>query len=150
MDVPGATRWSPRQVVGRAELLARLEQAFGAAEPVASDPHAPAERWRLPDGTIVGIVASTTAPFCARCDRARLTADGTLFSCLYAPRGLDLRGPLRTGADDTCVRELVTARWRERDDQGAERRLAVTTRLPLLGPGDLQGDPRFQMHTRGG
>jgi molybdenum cofactor biosynthesis enzyme MoaA len=65
-----------------------------------SDPAAPAERFRLGDGTTFGIIASTTQPFCRTCDRSRLTADGHFLLCLYADEGVDLREPLRSGATD--------------------------------------------------
>src|ERR1044072_3353730 len=99
MDVGGATAWSAAQVVAQREMLEILSARYGAITPVSvGDITAPAERFRLPDGTTFGIVASTTAPFCRSCDRSRLTADGTWFLCLYAERGTDLREPLRNGA----------------------------------------------------
>jgi cyclic pyranopterin phosphate synthase len=97
MDVGGATRWSIGQVVSRAEMLEVLARRYGPLEPVREDSSAPADRYRLPDGTVFGIIASTTAPFCASCDRSRLTADGIWYLCLYAQQGTDLRGPLRAG-----------------------------------------------------
>ncbi len=89
----------PSAVVSRREILARLEAHYGtdAADRRASS--APAERFRLPDGTTFGIIASTTEPFCAACDRSRLTADGVWLLCLYARAGIDLRRPLRAGRD---------------------------------------------------
>src|SRR6187200_1029714 len=98
MDVGGATQWSPEKVVSRADMLERLAAAFGPIAPIVEVSSAPAERFRLEDGTSFGIIASTTAPFCRSCDRSRLTADGLWFLCLYATRGIDLRGPLRSGA----------------------------------------------------
>src|SRR6185503_8972418 len=77
MDVGGATGWRQDAVVSRAEMLARIGAHYGAPVPDAEDdPSAPAERFRLPDGTRFGIIAATTEPFCRACDRARLTADG--------------------------------------------------------------------------
>ena len=99
MDVGGATRWSWEQVVTRAEILATLAAHYGGVEPVGERSSAPADRFRLPDGTIFGIISSTTEPFCRDCDRSRLTADGVWYLCLYAARGIDLRGPLRAGRD---------------------------------------------------
>ncbi|HXH81941.1 MAG TPA: GTP 3',8-cyclase MoaA, partial [Candidatus Tectomicrobia bacterium] len=104
MDVGGATRWSMDQVVSRDEILARLAARYGPIERVVEDSTAPADRYRLRDGTVFGIIASTTAPFCADCDRSRLTADGMWYRCLYAMQGTDLRGPLRSGADDAALR----------------------------------------------
>jgi cyclic pyranopterin phosphate synthase len=151
MDVGGATRWSPEQVVSRDELLRRLAARYGPVTPLPEPGgSAPAERFRLPDGMTVGIIASTTAPFCGTCDRGRLTADGTLFLCLYAERGLDLREPLRAGASDDDLAGLVTAAWRGRVDRGAEARLAVARRAALVTVSGLRADPHREMHTRGG
>src|SRR5205823_15132429 len=99
-DVGGATRWSQDQVVSQREMLEVLAGRYGAIEPVAADGRAPAERFRLADGTTFGIIASVTAPFCRTCDRSRVTADGKWFHGLYAARGIDLREPLRRGASD--------------------------------------------------
>jgi len=151
MDVGGATRWSAGDVVTRGEILARLGRRYGAPEPLPDpDCAAPAERFRLPDGLTVGIVASTTLPFCATCDRIRLTADGTVFLCLYAAAGIDLRAPLRSGASDAELAELVAAAWRDRRDRGAEERVELTQREPLYSVAGLRADPRREMHTRGG
>ncbi|HWC73806.1 MAG TPA: GTP 3',8-cyclase MoaA, partial [Gemmatimonadales bacterium] len=86
MDVGGATGWTAEQVVSQREILHALAARYGRITPAAEnkDPTAPAERFRLPDGTTFGIVASTTAPFCRSCDRSRLTADGNWLLCLYA------------------------------------------------------------------
>jgi len=150
MDVGGATRWSMDQVVSRAEILARLGRHYGAIEPVVEDTTAPADRYRLPDGAVFGIISSTTAPFCAECDRSRLTADGMWYLCLYALQGTDLRGPLRRGATRDELAALITGRWRARDDRGAEERLAMRERTPLVQVGRLKQDPHLEMHTRGG
>src|SRR5205814_10509509 len=116
MDVGGATPWSREQVFSRAEILARL----GPCEPIVEDTWAPAQRFRLRDGRTFGIIASTTAPFCRTCDRARLTADGMFYTCLYARAGTDLKAALRSGGD---VDALVRAAWTARRDRGAEERL---------------------------
>src|SRR5712692_3313646 len=83
MDVGGATQWSMDKVVSAAEILATLGRRYGAVQSVVEDSNAPAERFLLPDGTVFGIIASTTTPFCRRCDRSRLTADGMWYLCLY-------------------------------------------------------------------
>jgi len=150
MDVGGATRWSMDQVVSRAEMLERLARHYGGVEPIVEESTAPADRYRLPDGTVFGVIASTTAPFCADCDRSRLTADGMWYLCLYALAGLDLRAPLRAGASDEELAATITGRWRSRTDRGAEQRLAVRDRSPLLQIGGLKQDPHLEMHTRGG
>jgi GTP 3',8-cyclase len=150
MDVGGATRWSLDQVVSRKEMLERLEARYGRIEPLVEVSAAPADRFRLSDGTTFGIIASTTAPFCADCDRSRLTADGLWYLCLYATRGIDLRGPLRGGAGPDELGALITGGWRARTDRGAEDRLALGNRQPLVQIGGLRRDPHLEMHTRGG
>jgi cyclic pyranopterin phosphate synthase len=150
MDVGGATRWSMDQVVSRAEMLTRLAQRYGPITPVIEESTAPADRYRLADGTVFGIIASTTAPFCADCDRSRLTADGLWYLCLYALAGVDLRGPLRAGASTDELAQLITGGWRARADRGAEERLALGDRRALIQISGLKRDPHLEMHTRGG
>lgn len=150
MDVGGATRWNFDEVVSRDEILATLEASLGPIEALPRTDSAPANRYRLGDGTLFGIIASTTAPFCSSCDRARLTSDGTWYTCLYAPAGTDLRGPLRQGATDSELEQRILGIWREREDRGAERRLEERSRGALLDPDALRADPRLEMHTRGG
>jgi len=151
MDVGGATGWSAKHVVSQREMLERLSRHYGTISPLKSgDLAAPAERFRLPDGTTFGIVASTTAPFCRTCDRSRLTADGTWFLCLYAERGIDLREPLRKGASAGELSDLIAATWRGRTDRGAEERLGLVNRTALYQVDGLRADPHREMHTRGG
>jgi GTP 3',8-cyclase len=150
MDVGGATRWSPERVVSRSDILRALETRYGRIEPVVETSSAPADRYRLPDGTVFGIIASTTTPFCADCDRSRLTADGLWYLCLYAQRGTDLRGPLRRGASDDELKALIVPTWQRRVDRGAEERLALRDRSPLMQIRELRRDPHLEMHTRGG
>ncbi|HTO14117.1 MAG TPA: GTP 3',8-cyclase MoaA [Candidatus Binatia bacterium] len=150
MDVGGATRWSMEQVVGRTEILERLTRRYGRIEPIVEASTAPADRFRIPDGATFGIISSTTAPFCADCDRSRLTADGLWYLCLYATRGIDLRGPFRGGAGPEELSALITGGWRARTDRGAEDRRLLGNRQPLVQIGGLKRDPHLEMHTRGG
>ena len=150
MDVGGATHWSPQRVVSRAEMLAGLEARYGAIEPIQEESSAPADRFRLPDGRVFGIISSTTQPFCGSCDRSRLTADGLWYLCLYAVRGTDLRRPLRAGASREDLLALIRSTWQGRRDRGAEARLATPERRPLIQIGELKRDPHLEMHTRGG
>jgi cyclic pyranopterin phosphate synthase len=150
MDVGGATRWSRDKVVSRPEILGALARRYGPITPLAEKSSAPAERFRLSDGTVFGIIASTTAPFCGSCDRSRLTADGLWYLCLYASRGTDLRQPLRAGASREELREIIEGNWRGRSDRGAEERLALRDRSPLVSLTSLRRDPHLEMHTRGG
>ena len=152
MDVGGATRWTADQVVPQREILERLTRRYGPVESVGTpeSPAAPAVRFRLPDGTVFGVIASVTGPFCGSCDRSRLTADGTWFLCLYAARGVDLREPLRRGATDDELAGLIAGAWRGRSDRGAETRLGVAERGALYRLESLRADPHREMHTRGG
>jgi cyclic pyranopterin phosphate synthase len=150
MDVGGATRWSPAAVLTRAEMLERLSRRYGPIEPVAETSSAPADRYALPDGTIFGIIASTSSPFCRSCDRSRLTADGMWYLCLYAARGIDLRAAIRRGATVEELRTLIGGGWRARDDRGAETRLALGERRAFVPLKALRQDPHLEMHTRGG
>jgi cyclic pyranopterin phosphate synthase len=150
MDVGGATHWSMDAVVSRREILARLSEVYGTIEGLAGRDSAPAERFRLPDGTTFGIIASTTEPFCAACDRSRLTADGLWLLCLYARGGLDLRHPLREGASQEELAHLISTVWSMRADRGAEERLGAPAREVLIPVSALKRDAHLEMHTRGG
>ena len=152
MDVGGATNWRPEQVISRREILAILAAHFGAApSPVPGRGSAPAERFRLPSGQVCGIIASTTQPFCGACDRARLTADGKLLTCLYATSGVDLRALLRAGASDAELSRALADAWEQRRDRGAEDRLKLAQlRGPLRTAAELRDDPLLEMHRRGG
>jgi GTP 3',8-cyclase len=150
MDVGGATHWSPASVLSRAEMLDQLGRRYGRIEPIVETSSAPADRFRLPDGMIFGIISSTTDPFCGTCDRSRLTADGMWYLCLYATRGIDLRGALRKGASADELREIIAGAWQARDDRGAEERLALGDRRAFVPIKALKHDPHLEMHTRGG
>ena len=150
MDVGGATRWSMDQVVARAEILERLGARYGRIEPIVEESSAPADRFRLPDGLHFGIISSTTAPFCQTCDRSRLTADGQWLLCLYATAGMDLRKHLRDGDSNDDLVALIRSEWEGRRDRGAEQRLLLKDRQPLVQIGELKAKPHLEMHTRGG
>lgn len=150
MDVGGATQWQPDLVVSQQEILVQLRSAYGTVQPLPGRGSAPAERFRLGNGQVVGVVASVTQPFCAACDRLRLTADGQLLLCLYAKTGLDLRALLRSGADDQEIRERLAEFWSNRQDQGAVDRTRVGQRSGYVSLEELRANPRLEMHTRGG
>jgi cyclic pyranopterin phosphate synthase len=150
MDVGGATQWSRSKVVSRAEILDALSRRYGRIEPVVEDSSAPAERFLLADGTVFGIIASTTTPFCRRCDRSRLTADGIWYLCLYAQKGTDLRKSLRSGVAREEIKSLIVSQWAKRTDRGAEERKDLPSRGVLVGIQQLRKDPHLEMHTRGG
>ena len=97
-----------------------------------------ADRWAYRDGSgEVGVIASVTEPFCADCSRARLTADGQLYTCLFSSTGHDLRALLRTGATDVELGAAVSVVWRARDDRYSELRTLATgsgRELPMIDP----------------
>jgi cyclic pyranopterin phosphate synthase len=150
MDVGGATLWNRQRVVSRDEILSRLENHFGPVTEVGGRGRAPAERFRLPTGDTVGVISSTTRPFCRDCDRSRLTADGLWYLCLYARDGLDLRQRVRDGATQQELSEVIEQVWRARTDRGAEERAAAAERSALYQIEELRADPHREMHTRGG
>jgi cyclic pyranopterin phosphate synthase len=150
MDVGGATHWSADRVMSRRQMLEALSAHYGSIEPVQEVSSAPADRYRLADRLVFGIISSTTEPFCADCDRSRLTADGVWYLCLYATAGVDLRRALRDGATAEELTRLIRSSWEGRRDRGAEQRLAERDRSPLIPLATLRRDPHLEMHTRGG
>ncbi len=154
MDVGGATEWSMDKVLSRAAILEALGRRYGAIEPVIEESSAPAQRFLLPDGTTFGIIPSTTTPFCASCDRSRLTADGMWYLCLYAKDGIDLRHALRNGTSSQEIKGLIRSVWQGRKDRGAEERKALerigVREERLIEIDRLRQDPHLEMHARGG
>jgi cyclic pyranopterin phosphate synthase len=120
-------------VVPAREILAKID-ALMPLEPVPPRyPGEVADRWRYRDGDgEIGVIASVTQPFCGSCTRARLTAEGQLFTCLFGVQGHDFRSLLRGGADDDTVRARIQAVWNGRADRYSEIRSAATTRLPKV------------------
>jgi len=153
MDVGGATDWSADKVLSRAVILDTLKQRYGLIEPIKEESSAPAQRFQLPDGTTFGIIASTTTPFCATCDRSRLTADGMWYLCLYAKTGIDLRQPLRSFASTQELQSRIRSGWELRQDRGAEERKELerdNSRGRFIEVDRLRQDPHLEMHARGG
>jgi cyclic pyranopterin phosphate synthase len=131
MDVGTTNGWRSDHVVPAAEVLERVG-AVHRVEPV-DEPRGSqvAERWRYVDGRgELGLVSSVTRPFCGDCVRARLTATGELHTCLFSAAGFDLRTPLRDGASDDELLELVAGRWARRDDRYSELRGTSPVDLP--------------------
>lgn len=150
MDVGGATRWRMDRVIPRKRILEVLTAHFGTITEVPRSDSAPAERFTLPDGTTFGIISSVTQPFCSSCDRARVTADGMWFTCLYAETGTDLRALLRGGASDAALRQKLLDVWAGRRDRGAEVRAGMPDRGALAQADAMRANPHLEMHTRGG
>jgi cyclic pyranopterin phosphate synthase len=130
MDVGHTNGWRLNDVVPAGEIVATLDAAFGI-EPV--DPAyrgEVAQRWRYRDGSgEVGVIASVTQPFCGDCTRARLSAEGKVFTCLFAVRGTDLRALIRGGASDDELADAVRGIWSVRGDRYSELRSAATNNL---------------------
>lgn len=123
MDVGTCNGWDRRQVVPSGELRARIGERWPLAPLAPNYRGEVARRWALADGSgEIGFISSVTEPFCGGCTRARLSADGRLYTCLFAGVGHDLRGPLRAGASDADLAGLIGAVWRVRSDRYSELR----------------------------
>ncbi|HLY85397.1 MAG TPA: GTP 3',8-cyclase MoaA [Gaiellaceae bacterium] len=133
MDVGSTNGWRLEDVVGADEIVRRISERW-PLEPVSPErPDATALRWRYRDGAgEIGVIASVTQPFCGGCSRARLSAEGRLYTCLFAARGHDLRAPLRLGASDEELVEELRAVWARRTDRYSELRTAETASLPRV------------------
>jgi cyclic pyranopterin phosphate synthase len=133
MDVGTANGWRLDEVVPAAEVIAAIDAALPLEPLPANYPGEVASRWRYRDGSgEVGAISSVTQPFCGSCTRARLSAEGTLYTCLFASGGTDLKGLLRGGADDAALTAAIAAVWRIRADRYSEIRSAATSGLPKV------------------
>jgi GTP 3',8-cyclase len=123
MDVGSRNNWRPELVVPSRELAARIHERW-PMQPVAQNyPGEVAQRWRFDDGGgEVGFISSVSQPFCGACSRARLSSEGKFYTCLFATHGLDLRAPLRAGAGDAEILQLVRGVWNGRTDRYSELR----------------------------
>jgi len=133
VNVGNANGWRVDDVVPAAEIvdLIGAEMPLEPAEP--SYRGEVAERWRYVEGDgEIGLIASVTRPFCGDCTRARLSADGKLYTCLFSALGHDLRDPLRAGASDADLVDLIAGVWAGRDDRYSELRTASTSHLPKI------------------
>jgi GTP 3',8-cyclase len=133
MDVGSTNGWRLEDVVSAEEIVRRISERW-PLEPVATErADATARRWRYLDGAgEIGVIASVTQPFCGGCSRARLSAEGRLYTCLFSARGHDLRAPLRLGASDEELTEQLRALWTRRTDRYSELRTAETASLPRV------------------
>ncbi len=140
MDVGTSNGWRMDDVVPAREIVAAINDRWPIEPLPGSHPGEVANRWRYLDGAgEIGVIASVTEPFCGDCSRLRLSSEGRMFTCLFATGGTDLRGPLRTGASDDEITELITAMWERREDRYSEERSGIP-----LGP------PKVEMSYIGG
>jgi cyclic pyranopterin phosphate synthase len=143
MDVGNRNDWRREQVVPSAELLRSIRERWPVTPVPGHVRGEVAERYAYDDGAgEIGFISSVTAPFCGDCSRARLSSEGTLYTCLFAERGIDLRSPLRAGASDEALTELVRRTWTQRGDRYSEVREQLrTAEQPLQ---------KIEMHYIGG
>jgi cyclic pyranopterin phosphate synthase len=134
MDVGNRNNWRPELVVPSRELAARVHDRW-PMQPISPNYKGEvAQRWRFDDGAgEVGFISSVSQPFCGACSRARLSSEGKFYTCLFATHGLDLRAPLRAGANDTEVLQLIRGTWHGRSDRYSERREALRRAGPSPG-----------------
>jgi GTP 3',8-cyclase len=130
MDVGHSNGWRMDEVVTAAEIISTIDAEL-PLEPVSPNYRGEvANRWRYKDGGgEIGVIASVTQAFCRDCTRARLSADGSLYTCLFATRGFDLRALLRRGCSDAEISDAIVSVWRVRDDRYSEIRTSQTVAL---------------------
>jgi cyclic pyranopterin phosphate synthase len=133
MDVGATNGWRMDEVVTAKEIIERVG-AESPLEPAEANYRGEvAKRWRYLDGSgEIGVIASVTQSFCGDCSRARITAEGKLYTCLFAVRGHDLRALLRDGSSEERVAEAITAIWERRADRYSDLRSAGTAGLPRV------------------
>lgn len=132
MDVGTSNGWRLDDVVPAAEIAARLDRLSSLTPLAPNYAGEVARRYRTAGGGEVGIISSVSQPFCRACSRARLTADGHLYTCLFGSHGHDLRAAVRSSLDDAGLAELVSALWRVRSDRYSELRAAATEPMPKV------------------
>lgn len=133
MDVGRSNGWRLDDVVPAQEILETIAAKY-PIEPV--NPNYAGEvagRWRYKDGSgEIGVITSISQPFCGDCTRARLSAEGVLYTCLFAVGGIDFRAPLRAGATDDDLKQMITDLWKQRTDRYSELRSEATVDLPKV------------------
>ena len=130
MDVGHTNGWRLEDVVSAREIVRTIDAELPLLPAEANYRGEVAERWRYADGSgEIGVIASVTQPFCADCTRARLSADGGLYTCLFATTGRDLRALVRAGASDDAIRDAIGETWTERADRYSEQRSSETAGL---------------------
>jgi cyclic pyranopterin phosphate synthase len=133
MDVGATNGWRLDDVVPAAEIVSAIDAVFPLEPVEAAYRGEVARRWRYRDGAgEIGVIASVTQPFCSECTRARISAEGKLYTCLFAVRGTDVRELIRSGATDGEVRAAIEAVWARRTDRYSELRTEATAALPKV------------------
>ena len=133
MDVGNTNGWRLDDVVSAEEIVATIDAVWPLEPLPLARPDETARNWRYRDGEgEIGVIASVTKPFCGGCSRARLSAEGRLHTCLFATKGHDLRAPLRLGASDEELADLLRGIWGRRVDRYSELRSAETAALPKV------------------
>jgi GTP 3',8-cyclase len=133
MDVGHTNGWRMDDVVPAAEILETIAREFPLVPLDPAYRGEVARRWRYADGSgEIGVIASVTQPFCGDCTRARISAEGRLYTCLFALRGHDLRALVRSGGSDRELEEAIAGMWGRRDDRYSELRSAETADLPKV------------------
>jgi cyclic pyranopterin phosphate synthase len=140
MDVGHSNGWRLDDVVPAAEIVAAIDAEMPLEALAPNYEGEVADRWRYRDGSgEVGVIASVSQPFCSTCTRARLSAEGALYTCLFAVRAHDLRGPMREGADDAALAAQIAGIWSARTDRYSELRSAATVALPKVEMSHIGG-----------
>ncbi len=133
MDVGTTNGWRLDDVVPAAEIVERIDAVFPLEPVEAAYRGEVAQRWRYRDGAgEVGVISSVTQPFCGDCTRSRISAEGKLYTCLFAARGTDLRALVRSGATDDALTEAIGGVWLRRADRYSEIRTERTRELPRI------------------
>ena len=143
MDVGNRNDWREQLVVPSRDLQSQIHARWPLREVKADYTGEVARRYAFEDGQgEVGFISSVTQPFCGACTRARLSSDGSLYTCLFAQHGTDLRGPMRAGADDGAMAEIIRNIWTQRTDRYSEQRVILRQRA--------SADPKIEMNYIGG
>ena len=133
MDVGSTNGWRMDEVVPSAEIIKRISSRWPLEAIDANYAGEVAERWRYADGGgEIGVISSVTRAFCTSCTRMRLSTEGSLFTCLFAQSGHDLKALVRGGASDEAIRDEIAALWQRRDDRYSEIRTQETARQPKV------------------
>ena len=126
MDVGNQNHWNLAQVVSSKEIIDKIHKVYPLKPIGGTEEGETSERFRFVDGQgDIGFISSVSHPFCGTCNRLRLSADGKMYTCLFASEGSDLREALRNGSDNNCLKDLISGVWHKRQDRYSELRSTV-------------------------